>query len=129
MHRALVFWASWAGCLQATPSQSSGDTAPTDCTSGRFFALQQSTGQDPCWAWHELTVECEYWSEYLAHAVEEDPAPCSPEEWTAVHDGRCVMVSVTCPGDPRDPDFLDCSGLPGCCEAANSWGGCQGGPP
>ena len=113
--RTLVFLASWAGCLRATPSQTTVDTGPTYCTSARFWAFQQTAAGDPCLEWLDLTVECKYWSDYIAHAVDEDPGPCSPVEWTAVHDGQCVRVSITCPGDPRDPDFLDCSRLPGVC--------------
>lgn len=91
-----------------------------------FYTVNMAVPRaDWCWDGVNLTVEVEYWEDWLSYAHLEDATQyCSPVEWTAVRDGMCILVHSTCPADPRDPTFLDCSELPECCGLGPMLGGC-----
>jgi hypothetical protein len=81
--------------------------------------------EDWCWRGIELTVEAQYWRDFARYVQNESATEfCSPVGWTAVHEGQCILVQITCFDDPRDPTFLDCSELPECCDLADALGGC-----
>ena len=133
MNLRLMACALAAGCLSTEP-KGGEDTGvnqpPTVTTTDGMITLEHhfllgsvESGGSITWEVITLTVPYEYWADYARYQGEPAEGVCSPVPWTAVHDGQCVLMSDTCPNDPRDPDFLDCTGLDGCCERAEPGGG------
>jgi hypothetical protein len=106
-----------------SPSGSTSTPTATAETIPLNFNIWNDAGA--CWEWVELEVSAEHWQpweESGCGTVAGNP----PEEAFGTSDGQCIAIRggfrEGC--EMEDPWVLDCSEVPGCCDAENETRDC-----